>query len=66
MWDRELGIATSKSQMSGSKRLPGPTVMRLAEMPNKGEGEPEETSSITQLGAWGHPLIFKFLNQNGS
>jgi hypothetical protein len=44
--------------------------MRLAEMSNKGEGEPVGNISRAQarppIGGWGHPLISKFLTQKGS
>jgi hypothetical protein len=43
--------------------------MRLAKMPNKGEGEHVETisrvKSRIQVGGWDHSLISKFLTQNG-
>jgi hypothetical protein len=42
MGNGELGVATSKSQMPGKQ---DPKEMRLAEMPNKEEGEPVETIS---------------------
>jgi hypothetical protein len=46
MGDGELEVATSKSQIPGIARdSQDPTGMRLAEMPNKGEGEPIETIS---------------------
>ena len=39
-------------------------------MPDKGEGEPVETISRDKerplVKGWGHPLISKFLTQNGS
>jgi len=40
-----LGVATSKSQMPGKQETPRNLGMALAEMPNKGEGEPVETIS---------------------
>jgi hypothetical protein len=43
MGDGELGVATRKSQMLGKQE--DPMRMRLAEMPNKREGEPAETIS---------------------
>lgn len=46
MGDGELGVATKKSQMPGKKEpLRTPPGMTLAEITNKGEGEPVETIS---------------------
>ena len=46
MENGQLGLATSKSQMPQKQEDPmSEKVMRLAEMPNKGEGEHVETIS---------------------
>jgi hypothetical protein len=45
MENGELGVATSKSQKPGKQDAQRTQRMRLAEMPNKGKGEPEETIS---------------------
>ena len=45
MGDGELGVATSKFQMSGKQEVPRTQQggIRVAEMPIKGEEEPVET-----------------------
>jgi len=45
MGDREMGFSTENPRRQASKRLPGPTGITLAKIPNKGEREPVETIS---------------------
>jgi hypothetical protein len=64
---------SSQQQAPDARKARGsqdPKEMRLAEMPNKGEGEPVETIiqglGKTPVGRWDHLLISKILTQNGS
>ena len=61
------GTGGSHQQVPDARKARGsqdPTGMRLAEMPNKGEGEPVEILSKGYarllVGGWGQTLISKF------
>ena len=43
--DEELGVATRKLQAPGKGETPRTNVMTLAEMPNKGDIQPVESTS---------------------
>ena len=63
MKDRELGLATRKSQMPGKQGpFQDPTGMTLAEIPHKGEREHVEYPEVRHgllVEGWSHPMIPK-------
>jgi hypothetical protein len=59
-----LGTGSSHQRGSDAREARGSqeTGMRIAEIPNKGEGKPVQAP----VEIWGHPLMSKLLTQNGS